>query len=648
MASRRDDNVLRAPAWHKRKIGERVDDVLVGHAEELFKNAKSEHRRNYSRMRIYEAEMLSRNREAVAALDSIGMKIARLNALKSIIDTFVSRLSKDRPMPGIATDGASYQLKQQARQFRQFIVGKMRSTKFDGLSRDALLDAAIVGDGYTLIDDADGGIFAERVLPNDLVFDKRECRYGTPRQAFRVRRVARDVLEELYPDKADVAAIRRSPPSEKRPDDDFEDDMLGDLDDYVDVFEAWCLPVRDDGSDGRRAVVVKGGTLVLEEWLEPRFPWGHVRVHKPLVGLKGKSFTDQLAPMQHRVNSMVRDLQLNIAAAGRGMFLVNEKNDIPANMLVGFEPFKLKFNGPTPPQWHAPQMFNPAQITAVEKFIDWMHDLSGVSRAATTSKSSLGPGASGIALDTQYDIDSDRFRLPQANYADYRMDCAQRYIDAGRRRARRNEADKGKKRSHVAMSWKNRDEYEMIDWGDVAFAEGKYELQIQAQNYLPDEKAGKLSVVEQLAKAGVIPQWMVPMLFDEPDLVQANNVVLAPVRNAFKKMDVLLDVNKPIPTIAAHNDLDLLLKISTAYCENMEEQEAPDEIQDRFAQFRDLVVQMIAQKSKDSPAAAAPAMAPAEQPLPGGVPPMPQGPVPAPEMIGAPPMPPPAAPPGVM
>lgn len=648
MTARHSDSERRVLYWHKRKIGDRVDDVLVGYAEELFKNARPEHRRNCSRVRIYEAEMLSRNRDAVAALDSIGMKIARLNALKSIIDTFVSRLSKDRPMPGIATEGMSYKAKQQAREFRQFIVGQMRSTEFDSLSRDALLDAAIVGDGFTQIDDADGGIFAERMLPNEIVFDKRECRYGKPRQAFRVRRVARDVLEELYPDKASIEAIRRSPGSEKRPDDDYESDMLGDLDDYVDVYEAWCLPVREDGSDGRHAIILKSGTLVFEEWLEPRFPWGHVRVHKPLVGLNGKSFTDQLAPMQHRVNSMVRDLQLNIAAAGRGMFLVNEKNDIPANMLVGMEPFKLKYNGNTPPQWYTPPMFNSAQITAVEKFIDWMHDLSGVSRAATTSKSSLGPGASGIALDTQYDIDSDRFRLPQANYADYRMECAQRYIDAGRRRARRNEAEKGKKRSHSAMSWKNRDAYEKVDWNNVALEEGKYKLQIQAQNYLPDEKAGKLSVVEQLAKAGVIPQWMVPMLFDEPDLVQANNVVLAPIRNALKKMDILIDEDRPIPTIAAHNDLDLELKVVTAYCNLMEEQEAPDEIQDRFAQYRDLVVNAIAQKTKDSPAAPAPAMAPAEQPLPGGVPPMPQGPVPAPEMIGAAPMPPPAVPPGVM
>ncbi len=359
-------------------------------------------------------------------------------------------------------------------------------------------------------------------------------------------------------------------------------------------------------------------------------------------------FVDQLASLQHRVNCIVRDLQLNIAATGRGHFLVNENNDIPTELLTGWQPFKLKYKGGTPPQYVAPQPFHGAQLQALEFFIQKMYDLSGVSQAAATSKSALGPGASGIALDTQYDIDSDRFRMPQSNYARYRLDAAQRYIDAAARVARRRAEDKGKKRSYVAVSWKNRDAIERLEYNKVELKEGQYCLKIEAVNFLPDTRAGKLAVVEQLAKAGVIEQWLVPTLFDEPDLVQANGILLAAFKNAMRKMDELADLDMPMPLPEHMNDLELELKLVTAYYNRVQEGKAPLEVQDRYYQYEALVKELIKMKtasaampdgsvSPEGPMMPEVPMGPAQGPLPGGVPPMPVGPVPQPAMIGAPP-----------
>jgi hypothetical protein len=619
-----------------------VHEKLVDYAKALQKQSDSDHSRNRARERIYEGSELLNNRQAIVSLESAGVGIAKLNASKSIIDTFVSRLSKDRPMPNFNVDDGDWQLKRKAKKYRQFIVGQMLETEFDDLSREALLDGGILGNGYTRVD-SDDDVFAERIPVNEILYDKRECRYGKPRQAIKVCRVARDYLAELYPKQADE--IRVAPPSARRPDDDGT--MIGDLEDYVDTYEGWDLPCTPESGDGRHALVLENVTLVFEEWHEPRFPWAHLRLFKPRVGLHGNGFIDQLAPLQHRVNCIVRDLQLNIAATGRGFFAVNEANDIPVELLTGWQPFKLKFKGSQPPTWNAPQAFNPAQLDALRFFIQQMFDLSGVSQAAATSKSSLGAGASGVALDTQYDIDSDRFRMPQANYARYRLDAAQRYIDAAARAARRRQENKGKKRSYVAVSWKNRDAIERLEYSKVELKEGQYCLQIEAVNFLPDTRAGKLAVVEQLAKAGVIEQWLVPTLFDEPDLVQANGILLAAFKNAMRKMDELADPDLPMPIPEHMNDLDLELKLVTAYYNRVQEEKAPPEVQDRYYQYEALVREMI--KMKNAPAAlpdgsASPQgpmqpqvpMAPAEGPLPGGVPPMPNGPVPAPAMIGAP------------
>lgn len=615
-----------------------IHERLVDYASTLQRMADHDHNQNRARERIYEGRELLNNRAAIISLEAAGIGIAKLNATKSIIDTFVSRLSKDRPMPNFNVDDGDWGLKRKAKKYRQFIVGQMLETEFDDLSREALLDGAVLGNAYTRID-SDDDVFAERVPVNEILYDKRECRYGKPKQAVRKYRIAKDLLAELYP--AFKSEIRRARPSERRKDDDF--DMLSNLEDYTDVWEGWDLPSIKDSEDGRHGLVIDTATLVFERWYEPRFPWSHLRLFKPRNGLMGFGWVDQLASLQHRVNCIVRDLQLNIAATGRGHFLVNENNDIPTELLTGWQPFKLKYKGGQPPSYVAPQPFHQAQLQALEFFIQKMYDLSGVSQAAATSKSALGPGASGVALDTQYDIDSDRFRMPQGNYARYRLDGAQRYIDAAARAARRREADKGKKKSYVAVSWKTRDAIERLEYSKVELKEGSYCLQIEAQNFLPDTRAGKLAVVDQLARAGVIEQWLVPTLFDEPDLIQANGILLAAFKNAMRKMDELADPDLPLPIPEHMNDLQLELKLVVAYYNRVQEEKAPLEVQDRYYQYEALVRELIKLKSAQTQPVGsvgpegpmAPEMAPAEGPLPGAPPAMPQGPVPAPAMIGA-------------
>ena len=637
--------------WYRMPVGAQdFHDHVVDYAKALCKVESGFHARNAASIRIYRGVDLTKHRDAVSALERIGRGIARLNALKAICDTWSSRLSKDRPMPGFVVDDSDWDLKQKAHKYREFIVGQMLETEFDDLSRQALHDGGRLGFGFTRIDDDVDTVIAERVPFNDILFDRRECTYGKPQQAIRLYRIAKDHLAELYPKHRSV--IMNAPSAERRKGDEdaTTGPPIGDLDDYVDTYTAIKLPFTADPKDesGRRVLVIPGATLSSEIWHEPRFPWAMFQLLKPDEGLYPDGFVAQLAELQHRVNCIVRDIQLNMAATGRGFFLVNEANDIPVEMLSGMMPFKLKHKGNQPPQWVTPSPFNAAQVSMLDKFIEEMFNMTGVSRANAESRSSLGGGASGVALDTQYDIDSDRFRMPQANYARYRLDGAQRYLDAAARVARRREADKGKKRSWVATTWKSRDAIQKLDYDKVTLEEGSYRLRIEPIGFLPDTRAGKLSVVEQLAKAGVIPQWMVPALFDEPDLVEANKIILAPYKNCLRKMDELIDVKLPAPMPEPYNNLDLELAVSTAFYNWVQAERAPESVQYRFRVYCDMVTDLIAKKqpapanaNAGFPGAAMPPPGPPAPPpgplppLPGGVPLMPQGPPPQPPMIGA-------------
>ncbi len=627
--------------WYRAPVGAPVHQQVVSFGRSLLSNEAGFHSKNLARERIYRGIYLTAQSSALAALERAGKNFAKLNATKSICDTFTSRLSKDRPMPDFDVDGADWSIKRRAERDRAWVVGQMTETEFDDLSRRALQDGTRLGNGFTRIDECDDRIYAERIPINDLLFDRRECKYGKPQSGFRLTRMAKDQLAEMYPKHR--AAIAAAPASERRKDDtdmDGDGPRIGDLDDYVDTWEAFHLPSTRDAGNGRRILCFEGGTLVAEEWKEPRFPWSHFQLEDPDWGIYAMGFVDQLIDLQHRVNLIVRDIQLNLTATGRGHFLVNEANDLPVEMLGGFQPFKLKYKGSQAPTWVAPQPFNQAQMSALDRFIRAMYDLTGVSESNATSKSALGAGASGVALDTQYDIDSDRFRMPQGNYARYRLESAQRYIDAGVRLARRRYDGKGKKRSWVASNWRNPDSQMFEDDDHKALEEGSYRLRIEPVGFLPDTRAGKLSIVEQLAKAGVIPQWLVPTLFSDPDLQQANRIMLAAFKNCMRKMDDLMNLKvMPAPVPEPYNDLDLELKISVAYYNHVQAERARAEIEDRFRVYCDLVTLQLKNKRAADPAAAAPPMGPAELPAPGGIPLMPTGPVPAPTPIGALPMP---------
>lgn len=624
--------------WYKTELGDsRIHEKVVDYGKQLLALYSTAHARDRVHERLYEGAELRKHKNAIAALSQAGFKLARLNASKSIINTLVSRLSKDKPMPSFIANDAAWTSKRKARQYRKFILGETNLTGFDALSVEALIDGAVIGNGFTVIDDTGDGekVFAERMLREELLYDPRESKYGKPPNAIRVHRIARDRLAEVYPTYA--KQIFDAEGSRRRANEELDDDVtkLGDLDAYVDVFRPYHLPGAE--GTGRFAVCISNCTLAYEEWSSPRFPWATYRFQKPRRGVWSKGLIFELKDLQHRVNCIVRDLQMNLAATGRGMFLQQEGFDIPVEMLTAAAPFNVKYKGNRPPQWTAPAPFNQAQLNALEFFIGQMHDLSGVSQAAAQSKSSLGAGASGAALDTQYDIDSVRFAIEEGNYADYRLEGFQLFIDASKRVAKKRDEQKDKRKPYVS-GWAFRDSVEQLDHDKVSMSTDEFRLQIEAENYIPDTKAGKLSIVGQLAQAGMIPSWLAAALFDDPDLMRAARITLGAFYNAERKMELLYDVDKEMPAPAPYNDLTLEKTMTMAYLNNAEAEEAPDDVCQRFRDYLALVENAIKAKSKGDAIAAGPppGMAPpgAGGP-PGGAPP---------DMPGAAPMLPPGAP----
>ncbi|HLZ48454.1 MAG TPA: hypothetical protein VKR80_07380, partial [Candidatus Limnocylindria bacterium] len=469
------------------------------------------------------------------------------------------------------------------------------------------------------------------VYANELLVDPREAQYGRPWQMIQVHRVSRDWLMDKFPKAAE--AISMASHSVRQEWEFVDDEDIGramDLSNYVDVWEGWRLPSHVgieafgeedyvEDSDGRHALVVDTGTLVSESWDRPRFPIGVVRYDWSLRGWWGKSLVMGLADLQHRINMIVRDIQSNLEIGGKLIVAVPEAFDIPVEQLTGSAPYKLKYRGGMPPQWKVPDAVNMAHVHMLEFFIKQMYDLPGVSQAMATSRSSLGLNASGVALDTQYDIDSERFSRQDADYARYRLRCAQLYLDAAHAIAKRRESEKGKKRSSILVSnYDGGGRLERLSFLDVALKDGSYKLRLEPVNFLPDTRAGKLSAIQELTKAGVLPQWMAGALFDEPDLARANAIAYADLHNMERVMEGLADEDCELGALMPEPywNLELALTVGRAFYNRAQAERAPEEIQTRFRTWIDAVIDMQDRK-KQQDAEKAAAMAPPAPP-PGG------------------------------
>lgn len=632
-------------AWWRKPVNSNVHVELTSYASWLLGVYRRSHQFARACEAIYQGDTMRAYGMAMAQLRASGFDTARLNVAKPVADTVVARLSKRRAMPQFKVDNADWSLKRKAKRYRQFILGEMMESDFETLSPMALRDGTIEGNGITRIDDGEDDILAERVYRDELLVDPRETKYGKPWQVQRVMRVAKDWLADVYPKFK--RQIHDAPPSIRRPNEEMDEPDIrqhASMEGYVDVCIAHRRPTSPDSDDGRMAVTIDGATLRFEQWDSPRFPYAIFRYSDPLRGYWGRGLIRDLADIQHRINCIVRDVQLNIEAVGKGSYLVNEAFDIPVEMMTGARPFKFQYRGPQPPQWNAPAPVSAQTLQLLEFFIRQAFELTGVSQAASSSKSSLGLGASGVALDTQYDIESERFAMVERQYAKYRLDAAQLYLDAACRVAKKREDKKGTKKDRAYVtSWRGRDKIERLEYSEVEMDADQYRLEMEPVSFIPDTRAGKLSASQELVQAGVIPQWLAASLFDEPDLAKAQMFNLAAYWNQERIMEQLGDEDAEFPSPEPYHDLDIALKMAVAYVNYSESEGAPDEVVSRYRQYADAVTEM--KKGLEMPAPADPMAAMGAPPLDPAMAGMPPGAPMPPALPPGPPMPPAPMPP---
>jgi hypothetical protein len=123
-----------------------------------------------------------------------------LNVIQSLIDTVVSKITKNKPKATFLTSGGDFSLQRKAKKLTKFVEGIYSYSEFYEKAAMAFQDACIFGTGCIKIFIENGQIKTERVIISEIKVDDIEAYYGKPRQIHQEKFIEKSVLKAMFPE----------------------------------------------------------------------------------------------------------------------------------------------------------------------------------------------------------------------------------------------------------------------------------------------------------------------------------------------------------------------------------------------------------------------------------------------------------------
>jgi hypothetical protein len=477
---------------------------------------------NWLYLRLYNGQTVTpyAGSDIATTLDRVqsGPKGLSLNAIQSIIDTIVAKVSVTDIKVEFLTDGGDYKEQEKAKILNQFAEGILYHNCVRGSAPDCLRDACIMDLGVMKVYepyDKPGEIKIERVFTNEIIVEPLEAIYGHPRSIYQRKLVAREVILAMFPEyqKEIEEAIN-------------EKSNTGALSDSIDqilVLEAWHLPSKSGAKDGRHVLALNTVVLHEEPWVREDFPFCFLRYLKRPIGFFGQGIADILAAVQIEMNRLVKNQQRSLYLLGTPRWFVkrgSKINKVHLNNEIGAI---IEGDG-DPPELLT---FNPVIEQVVQQIETlWMkcYEMTGIS---TQSAQSVTPSNldSGAAIREHDNIETERFACVFKQYEDFHLEIIKKCVALAREITKRDGKFSMKVPGHKFLNG--------LEFGDIALEDEDYVLKIYPTNLLPKTPEGRLNSIQDLLKAGMLDPRQGRRLLGFPDLKAADELDNAAEENIY-------------------------------------------------------------------------------------------------------------------
>lgn len=574
--------------WYKAPE-DKVFESIFGHVAEIEKEQRDVQEKHLLHARLYsnryEPGLGAGARGAVRS----GYAAITENVIASVVDTATALIGKSRPKVTVLTDDGDWSTQQIARHLDRYLWGMFRRLRVFDKATAMFRNSCVFGTGF-LYPFVDGDeLKLEHVLVSEVTVDESAVPCGSsPRDWFRLRPVAKQVLIDRFPDKE--AEILNSSVAGAQQDHYLSHRYKGLPDDMTLLMEAWHT-----GSDGRYVASVSTGDLIDEDWKHDFGPFIQFNWNDPLTGFYGQGIAELLVGFQVRLNELndfIRKCQDRIAVPRVFMPAGGKVNKPYIDNTIGA---MIPFFGNQMPRFDTPTALTNEIYGFRETIIRSAFEFAGVSKMAAQATRPEGIEAA-VALRELSDNQSQRFSIQQQRFESMFLELGERIALLSK------ELYKGKRPKEG--EYPETDLTCLIDWEKVDFDDRSFQMQAQASSMLSETPAGRLQKVIELSQYGVpIRPDEIRRLLALPDLELSDRRATSALDDVEWVIDRLQEGYYDAPE--PFQDLSLGVQRVTAAYLDARRKGAPREVQENFRTW-------IIQASK----LLAPPPAPAGAPLP--------------------------------
>jgi hypothetical protein len=495
------------------------------------------HMRMYGNSSVYES--------GIRQWNAVPNDRLRLNVIKSCCDTVTSKISTNNPHPKpMPVFSANWGLKRRCEMLDGFLQAQMELSDTDFVASRTFLDAAVMGTGLMKVYRRSKEIITERVWPGEIFVDEQDGIDGDPKMMIQRKFVDRDTLCSLFPKKK--GHIKSAKRVADQVDDEIGYDNTGD---QVLVIEAWRKPSLKGGNDGRHMMVIDSCTLVDEKWGEDLpFVWLHWT--RPLRGFWGIGLAEELTGIQVEINRLLRKIQAAMDLVSVPRVFVEEGSKVKTASLINRIGMVVPYRGQKP-VFHVAQAVHPELMQHLWQLYSKAYEISGVSQMSAGGHTKLGADASGEAMRTLHDIETQRFQAVAKDWERMYKKLAHKLIAQGKAIGGRFPVKNGTY------------SIESISWSEFNMDEDKYLMQVMPMSDLPSTPAGRKAWVMDMVRGGMVDIQEGRELINFTDLRRRNNLATAQRDNVERIMQKILDKGEyesPEPFF----DLDLCVSMAEA------------------------------------------------------------------------------------
>ena len=498
---------------------------------------------------LYDDAELATAVQGLGAVGEFTPQTMATNIVRRQVDTFVAKVSKNRPVPMGLTSGGNYSEQRRAKNISKFFEGILDEVEYWPTRTLRLRDGGIVGSGFAL------NYRVGRKMVHDRIF-KRETRVcpidaerGKPRTLYIARLVDKLMLAERFPQHAEKIMEAASDCGEG-----FTSATYDDAEHLALVIEAWHLRSSDEATDGAHVIALSNVTLRNDAYERDVFPVSKFDYSPANAGWYGSGIAQQLEGLQYEVNAV--GLRLQERHYLMGSYVLCEKDsNIEYEMIDNGTLTEVRYER-TPPQFVTPPAANGDLFGWWKELRTSMPaEITGLSNFATRSEKPAGIIA---AKAVRMVSDSDIENLTPQGRADEKdvidtcwqfFDLAEEiYAETGKERERAREKKQKQPAPYtVSVETKSHGKtlLEELDYAKVRIDKKNLKLRTFPTNFLRGTPEEQMQSVNEMIEAGFLSQDEAMILLDFPDLQRVLNLRTASRHLVEKLLESFIEASDP-------------------------------------------------------------------------------------------------------